>query len=101
VTVSVGFRSAQATDELQRLYRDAYGNEPLVELSEEVPLVRDIAGKHHVAIGGLSVAKDGRHAVVVATIDNLLRGAATQALRNLNLALGIPELTGIVHAAPS
>lgn len=101
VTVSVSFRSAQTHEALEGLYREAYANEPLVQLSAEPPLVRDIAGKHHVAIGGLSVAKDGLHAVVVATIDNLLGGAATQALRNLNLGLGIPELTGIVDAAPS
>jgi len=37
--------------------------------------------------------------VVVATEDNLLKGAATQALQNLNLAFGLPELTGIVGAA--
>lgn len=101
VTVSVGLREVQTHEALDRLYREAYAKEPLVTLSAEPPLVRDIAGKHHVAIGGLSVSKDGRHAVVVATIDNLLGGAATQALRNLNLALGLPELTGIVDAAPS
>ena len=100
VTVSVGLRDGQTHEALERLYRAAYADEPLVQLSTEPPLVRDIAGKHHVAIGGLSVSKDGRHAVVVATIDNLLGGAATQAIRNLNLALGVPELTGIVHAAP-
>lgn len=99
VTVSVGFREEQTHEALERRYRDAYENERFVALSAEAPLVRDIAGKHHVAIGGLSVAKDKRHAVVVATIDNLLGGAATQALRNLNLALGYPELTGIVDAA--
>ena len=76
-----------------------FGNEPLVTLSKEAPLVRDIAGRHHVAIGGLSVASDGRHAVVVATIDNLLGGAATQAVRNLNLTLGFPELLGIDAAS--
>ena len=100
VTASVGLREVQTHEALERVYRDAYEKEPLVQLSAEAPLVRDIAGKHHVAIGGLSVAKDGRHAVVVATIDNLLGGAATQAIRNLNLALGVPELTGIVDAAP-
>jgi N-acetyl-gamma-glutamyl-phosphate reductase len=35
--------------------------------------------------------------VVVATLDNLLKGAATQAMQNLNLALGIDELTSIPH----
>jgi N-acetyl-gamma-glutamyl-phosphate reductase common form len=99
VTLSVGFLEAQTHEVLARRYEAAYGHEPLVQLSADPPLVRDIAGKHHVAIGGLSVASDGRHAVVVATIDNLLGGAATQALRNLNLALHLPELTGIRDAA--
>ncbi|MBX3212133.1 MAG: N-acetyl-gamma-glutamyl-phosphate reductase [Labilithrix sp.] len=101
VTASVALREESSRDALSARYRAAYGHEPMVTLSEEPPLVRDIAGKHHVAIGGLSVAKDGRHAVVVATVDNLLGGAASQALRNLNLALGLPELTGIPDAAPS
>lgn len=95
VTVSVAFAERRSKDELEARYRDAYGGEPLVQLSSEPPLVRDIAGKHHVAIGGLDVSEDGRHAVVVATIDNLLGGAATQALRNLNLALGLPERMGL------
>jgi N-acetyl-gamma-glutamyl-phosphate reductase len=48
-----------------------------------------------VAIGGLAISEDGRHAVIVATIDNLLGGAASQALRNLNLAFGFAENRGI------
>jgi N-acetyl-gamma-glutamyl-phosphate reductase len=38
---------------------------------------------------------------VVATLDNLLKGAATQALQNLNLALGFDELSGIPVASHS
>lgn len=68
-------------------------SEPLVVLKDEAPEVRDIAGKHHVEIGGLTV--DGSRAVVCATIDNLLKGAATQAIQNVNLALGYDELMGI------
>ena len=98
-TVSVGFAEPQTHEGLTARYEAAYASEPLVTLSADPPLVRDIAGKHHVAIGGLPVSKDGRHAVVVATIDNLLGGAATQALRNLNLALGMPELEGIADAS--
>jgi N-acetyl-gamma-glutamyl-phosphate reductase len=101
VTVSVAFDAVQTHEVVMNAYESAYGKEPLVQLSAEPPLVREIAGKHHVAIGGLAVSKDGRHAVVFATIDNLLGGAATQALRNMNLALRLPELTGIVDAASS
>ena len=48
-----------------------------------------------VVIGGFAVGDDGRSAAVVAAEDNLLKGAATQAVQNINLALGVDELTGI------
>lgn len=95
VTVSVAFTKKHSHAELRELYRDAYEAEPLVCVQEAPPLVRDIAGRHEVVIGGLSVSEDERHAVVVATIDNLLGGAASQALRNVNLALGMPENQGL------
>jgi hypothetical protein len=95
VTVSVALAQASAKSALAARYLEAYGAEPLVRFQEEIPLVRDIVGKHDVVIGGLTVSDDERHAVVVATIDNLLGGAATQALRNVNLALGLPEYQGI------
>ncbi|MCL2779049.1 MAG: N-acetyl-gamma-glutamyl-phosphate reductase [Polyangiaceae bacterium] len=103
VTASMFFEAPQRKSVLEDRYRAAYANEPLVVLQKEAPLVRDIAGKHHVTIGGLEVSSDGRHAAIVATIDNLLAGAATQAVRNLNLALGYPENCGVPlphHAAP-
>jgi N-acetyl-gamma-glutamyl-phosphate reductase len=99
VTVSVAFAEAQEKESLLRRYTDAYGKEPLVRVQADPPLVRDVRGKHETNIGGLSLSHDGRHAVVVATIDNLLGGAATTALRNLNLTLGFDELRGI-DAAP-
>ena len=61
----------------------------------DAPWVSRIAGAHHVEIGGFSLSEDGRRLVVVATEDNLLKGAATQALQNLNLAFGLPESMGI------
>ena len=59
-------------------------------VSGEAPLVRDISGKHGVAVGGFAVASSGNRVVVVATIDNLLKGAASQAMQNINLALVPP-----------
>jgi len=95
VTVSVALSKHCTKGELDARYEDAYRAEPLVRVQPDIPLVRDIAGKHEVVIGGLALSEDGRHAVVVATIDNLLGGAATQALRNLNLALGFDENQGV------
>ena len=99
VTASVALARAASRDELAARYLEAYGHEPLVRFQEAPPLVRDIVEKQHTAIGGLTVSEDGRHAVVVATLDNLLAGAATQALRNVNLALGFPENQGIPEVA--
>jgi N-acetyl-gamma-glutamyl-phosphate reductase common form len=102
-TASMSFAEPQQKSSLEDRYRAAYANEPLVVLQKDAPFVRDIVGKHHTVIGGLEVSGDGKHAAVVATIDNLLGGAATQALRSLNLALGFPENRGVPlpdHAAP-
>ncbi|QSX78025.1 N-acetyl-gamma-glutamyl-phosphate reductase [Agrilutibacter solisilvae] len=76
-------------------YRGFYADEPLVRVAEDAPWVSAIAGAHHVEIGGFAVSEDARRLVVVATIDNLLKGAATQALQNLNLAFGLDETLGI------
>jgi len=62
---------------------------------DDPPWVSRIAGRHHVEIGGFGLSADGRRVVIVATLDNLLKGAATQAMQNINLALGIDEFTGI------
>ena len=51
--------------------------------------------KPGVELGGFTVAPGGKRVVVVATLDNLLKGAATQAMQNLNLAFGFNELASI------
>jgi len=95
MTSNLHLSRAFTRDEVVARYRDAYAGEPLVTVLDDAPWVSRIAGKHHVEIGGFTLSADGRRLVVVATIDNLLKGAATQALQNLNLAFGLPELTGI------
>lgn len=98
VTVNLPLSAPVTSEEMGRRYERAYGLEPLIRLTgEKAPLVRDIAGRHHVCIGGWTAAEDGSRAAVVATIDNLLKGAATQAVQNVNLACGFDELSGIDH----
>ncbi len=82
-------------EEIVSRYREKYAGEPLVRVLEQAPWVKHIADAHHVEIGGFTLADDGRRLVVVATLDNLLKGAATQALQTLNLAFGFKEFTGI------
>ena len=97
LTINLWLRQPRRQAELLEHYREFYADEPLVHVVEAAPWVSAIAGRHHVDIGGITLAPGGQRVVVVATIDNLLKGAATQALQNLNLALGFPELQGIPH----
>lgn len=95
VTANLHLREATGADAVRRRYRERYAGEPLVEVVDEPPWVSRIAGRHGAQVGGFALPEDGRRLVVVATLDNLLKGAATQALQNLNLAFGHDEFEGI------
>jgi len=95
VTVNLHLGRGFGRDEVLMRYRERYEAEPLVTVTDEAPWVTSVAGKHHAAVGGFTLAEDGRRLVVVAVLDNLLKGAATQAMQNLNLAFGFDELAGI------
>ena len=95
VTSNLYLTQPMKREEVLARFRDAYGGEQLVRITDDPPWVSRIAGKHHAEIGGFAMSADGRRAVIVATLDNLLKGAATQAMQNINIALGLDELTGI------
>ncbi|KND05058.1 N-acetyl-gamma-glutamyl-phosphate reductase [Spizellomyces punctatus DAOM BR117] len=97
LTVSIPLNKTMNGNDIEDIYREAYDGERLVRVFKEgeIPEVKDIAGQHHVEIGGFKVHSGGKRVVVVTTIDNLLKGAATQALQNINLALGLEEFAGI------
>ena len=95
LTANMHLREPLALDAVKARYRERYAGEPLLRVVDEAPWVSRIAGRHGVEVGGFTLSADGRRLVVVATLDNLLKGAATQALQNLNLAFGHPEVQGI------
>ncbi|WP_411851546.1 N-acetyl-gamma-glutamyl-phosphate reductase [Stenotrophomonas sp. LGBM10] len=97
MTVNLWLDRVHTREEVLAAYQAYYANEPLIEVIDEAPWVSRIAGRHGVQIGGFDVAPGGKRVVVVATLDNLLKGAATQAMQNLNLALGLDELSAIPH----
>ena len=95
MTVNLHLREALGRHDAVARYRSAYANEPAIRVIDDAPWVSRIAHKHGVEIGGFALSADGRRLVVVSTLDNLLKGAATQALQNLNRALELPEHAGI------
>ncbi|KAG2881157.1 hypothetical protein PC116_g23907, partial [Phytophthora cactorum] len=79
----------------EELYHEFFANEALVKVKSDIPFVKDNSYHPHVAVGGFQLDPDTGRLVVIATIDNLLKGAATQAVQNINVALGIDEYSGI------
>ncbi|KAK4634910.1 hypothetical protein CLAFUW4_00682 [Fulvia fulva] len=94
-TISLPLAEKMASRDVRQLYQDRYDKEKLIKITGESPQVKHIAGKHGVEIGGFAVHSSGKRAVINVTIDNLLKGAATQCLQNMNLALGYAEYEGI------
>ena len=96
ITANLHLSEATTLDAVRARYRDRYADENLIRLSDEAPWVSPIARRHDVEIGGFTLSDDGKRLVVVSVLDNLLKGAATQALQNLNVAFGHDEFAGIV-----
>lgn len=94
-TVHIPLKEKLDAAALAARFERRYGAEPLISLRDAPPELKDGTGLKGVMIGGFAVSADGMNAVVVAAEDNLLKGAAVQAIQNVNLALGLHELTGI------
>jgi N-acetyl-gamma-glutamyl-phosphate reductase len=80
--------------ELEELYGRTYAEEPFVEVTTTPPGVRDVRETNFCRVSAHHDVRTGR-AIVFAVIDNLWKGAASQAVQNLNLMFGLPEGEGI------
>jgi N-acetyl-gamma-glutamyl-phosphate reductase len=87
------------TPGLHARYREFYENAPFVRLlpAGEFPNVRNVRGSNFCDIGVYADPRTGR-AVVVTAIDNLVKGAAGQAIQNMNLMMGFDEAEGLKFA---
>jgi len=97
LTASVMLTEPLTNAELLSIHQEQYDGEPLIRVSESIPEIRDVAGTPKLAVGGFTVdERDPMRASFVVVLDNLLKGAASQALQNINIALGLEELTGVI-----
>lgn len=101
VSCYVELREPREVADLRALYEARYADEPFVELVNAPPGVRDVRDTNvcRVYVEALRSAGPGAddrgRVAVFAAIDNLWKGAASQAVQNLNLMLGLPEAEGI------
>jgi N-acetyl-gamma-glutamyl-phosphate reductase len=78
------------------IYRDAYAGEPFIEVAEQQPTLHDVVQRNVVRIAATMIEGTRTPTLLVTSaIDNLVKGAAGQALQNANLMLGLDETLGL------
>ncbi len=103
VTAQVFLRERLSDGDLWRLYRAAYGNEPFIRIVKErsgvyrYPEPKLLAGSNYCDIG-FEVEPGTRRLVVMAALDNLMKGAAGNAVQALNAAMGWDETIGLTFS---
>jgi N-acetyl-gamma-glutamyl-phosphate reductase len=85
-------------DYIRDTYRRYYANEQFVRVTDQPPHTRDVAGTNLCLIHPV-VDRQSKTLIVISVIDNLIKGAAGQAVQNMNILLGLPEATALPSLA--
>ena len=96
LTTYVRLAPGETAGDLRRALRDFYEAEPFVRIAAEgeVPATRHVRGSNHCLIGVFEDRLPGR-AILISTLDNLVKGSSGQAVQNMNVMYDLPESTGL------
>ena len=89
-----------SAEQLHRILADFYSGQPFVQVLPygEVPQSRHVRGSNMTRLGVIADRGTGK-AIVISTLDNLVKGASGQAVQNMNVVLGLPETTALDQIA--
>ena len=94
-TIYVHFKAPQTRESIAETYKSFFAGSPMVRLAEKsLPQIQYVVRTNYADIG-FQLDSGGRRAVIVSCLDNLLKGAAGQAVQNMNLMLGWGEPEGL------
>ena len=95
-TIYVRLTEAGCAANLQALFEQSYANEPFVDVMPygSLPETRSVRGSNHLRIA-LHRPNDGDLLVILVVQDNLVKGAAGQAVQNMNVMFDLPEAMGL------
>lgn len=94
-TIYVRFKKAQTRESVAEVYREYFAGSPMVRFYEKaLPQIQYSVRTNYADIG-FQLDAGGMRAVIVSCLDNLLKGAAGQAVQNMNVMLGWPEAEGL------
>ncbi len=93
-TIHLSFKKKETQKKIKKVYLKYYKDAPFIRVGDNLPKLKDVVGTNFLDIG-FAVDRDGLNAVVVSSIDNLVKGAAGQAVQNMNIMLGFAETMGL------
>ena len=96
--VTMVVETAAPVTDLRDCLADRYATEPFIHLLPDgvAPATRMVRGSNHVVLNVFADRVPGR-AIVIAAIDNLVKGSSGQAIQNMNVMFGLPETTGLLQ----
>lgn len=99
ITAYANLKRPVTYDEVKAVYDEAYANEQFVRVlkKDAVPETRWVKGSNYVDVNFKIDERTGR-VIMMGAMDNLVKGAAGQAVQNMNLMFGLPETTGLMQA---
>lgn len=95
-TSYINIKGEMNQGKLDKMFEDFYKDKPFVRIRKQAPSIKDVRGSNYADIFPFW---DGRteRAIVISAIDNLVKGAAGQAVHNMNIMLGLEEQTGLLQ----
>jgi len=98
-SIYLNLNESSSEAEILELYQQAYSREGFVQLmTDQLPEIKNVAGSNFAQIG-FKYDERTERLIIVSVIDNMLKGAAGQAVQNMNVIFGYPENTGLKSTA--
>ncbi|HEY6190897.1 MAG TPA: N-acetyl-gamma-glutamyl-phosphate reductase [Bacteroidota bacterium] len=93
-TIHARLSSPMSESALIELYESYYADAPFVRIKRRIPQIKDVLYTNYCDIG-LAVDRRTNDLIIISVIDNLVKGAAGQAVQNMNIMFGIPQEQGL------
>jgi N-acetyl-gamma-glutamyl-phosphate reductase len=93
-TIHCNLRMKTTASDVLQLYTSYYASAPFVRIKKDIPQIRNVVNTNYCDIG-LVIQERTQQLIIMSVIDNLIKGAAGQAIQNMNIMLGLPEESGL------
>jgi len=97
MTGNIIMKDSMSADDAKRVFQDFYTDMSLIKVQHSTPDLQQVRGTSFALIGGFEADINSKRLTFCCTIDNLLKGAATQAVQNLNSVFGWDDNLGIIE----